>query len=267
MGLSEILIKIDDIKAKLDAAPDFTEGELGRFREQFMVEYTYDSNAIEGNTLTLEETALVLLEGLTINKKPLRCHLEAIGHRDAFEYVVELAKKQEHLTEKMIKDIHALVLMDRPRDKGKYRDVSVSIFGALDTPPSPMQVPARMESLLKKNSEDGRHPIIKIADFHIKFEQIHPFVDGNGRAGRLIMNLELIKAGYAPVNIKFKDRDLYMSCFKDAVTKGNSLKFVEMLAKYELDELENTYFLSQEKLRVIEYKRANGLLCQPPAGS
>ena len=263
MELNQILEKIDYVKAKLDAAPNFTEGELERFREQFMVEYTYDSNAIEGNTLTLEETALVVLEGLTINKKPLKCHLEAIGHRDAFAYVVEIAKEHELLSEMTIKDIHALVLMDRPRDKGKYRDVGVRIFGALDTPPGPLQVPIEMEKLLKVYAEDTRHPIIKIADFHILFERVHPFVDGNGRTGRLIMNLELIKAGYAPVNIKFRDRDSYIACFNDYVTSGGSAKFIKMVAAYELEELERIYAMSQEKLAVQKYKKENGLECKP----
>ena len=245
--ITQILNKIDDIKAKLDAAPSFTEGELERFKEQFMVEYTYNSNAIEGNTLTLEETALVVLEGLTINKKPLKCHLEAIGHKEAFGYVSDIAKEYQDLTEKIIREIHDIVLMDRPKDRGKYREVPIKIMGALDTPPSHLEIPGEMSKLIAEYALDTRHPIIKIVDFHIKFERIHPFIDGNGRTGRLIMNLELIKAGYAPVNIKFKDRELYIDCFRDFAAKGNASKFTKLVAQYELEELGYTYDIIQRK--------------------
>ena len=247
LDINDLLEKIDNLKAKLDAAPAFNEGEMKRLREHFMVEYTYNSNAIEGNTLTLHETALVVLEGITIDKKPLKDHLEAIGHKDAFEYIIDISKDKELLSEKTIKEIHALVLMNDAQNRGKYRKVPVLISGALDTPPFPDQIPIQMGELLKGYETDKRHPIEKIADFHIKFEQIHPFIDGNGRTGRLVMNLELIKAGYAPINIKFKDRNLYINCFRDSVEKGNTDKFVEMVAKYELEELNNLIFLSSHK--------------------
>jgi len=245
--MDNILNEIDNIKAKLDAAPIFTEGELERLREQFMVEYTYNSNAIEGNTLTLEETALVILEGLTINKKPLKCHLEAVGHKEAFDYIVEISNRHEILDEATIKDIHSLVLADRPKDRGKYRIVPVMILGSQDLPPHPIHVPTEMEKLLAAYAKDTRHPIIKIADLHILFERIHPFIDGNGRTGRLLMNLELIKAGYAPVNVKFQDREAYIDCFKHYEAMGNSDKFIEMVAKYELEELKAIYNLAAEK--------------------
>ena len=247
MSLTDILKKIDLLKAQLDAAPSFNEGELRRLREHFMVEYTYNSNAIEGNTLTLHETALVVLEGLTIDKKPLRDHLEAVGHRDAFEYVVEMANKAETLSERTIKDIHALVLMNDAQNKGKYREVPVKISGALDTPPDPLQVPIQMDAMLQAYAADLGHPIVKIADFHIKFERIHPFIDGNGRTGRLLMNLELIKAGYAPVNIKFTDRASYINCFRDYAITGNSEMFTKMTAMYELEELTNLVSISSHK--------------------
>jgi len=124
MMLEQILTKIDNIKAKLDAALSFTEGELARFREHFMVEYTYNSNAIDGNNLTLSETALVVFEGLTIYKKPLKCHIEAVGHRDGFNYIIDAAKSKGPLTELTIKEIRAIVLMDRPHDRDLYMAAS-----------------------------------------------------------------------------------------------------------------------------------------------
>ena len=247
MSINELLQKINSLKAKLDEAPALNEGELKKLREEFMVEYTYNSNAIEGNTLTLHETALVVLEGLTVDSKPLKDHLEAIGHRDAFNYVIAKSKSNEPLSERTIKEVHALVLMNDAENRGKYREVPVTIIGALDTPPNPIYIPEQMEQLLKAYEVDARHPIEKIADFHIQFERVHPFIDGNGRTGRLIMNLELIKAGYAPIDVKFKDRNLYISCFRDYVTSGNSDKFIEMVAKYEIAELDNLVHISSLK--------------------
>jgi len=247
MGKQQLLQEIDNLKSKLDNAPTFNEGELKRLREHFMVEYTYNSNAIEGNTLTLNETALVVLEGLTIDRKPLKDHLEAIGHRDAFNFVITKSRDKEHLSERVIREIHSLVLMNDAENKGRYREVPVRISGALDTPPDPIHIPAKMAKLLETYEGDARHPVEKIADFHIHFELIHPFIDGNGRTGRLIMNLELIKAGYAPVDVKFKDRERYISCFKDYVESGSSDKFIEMVAKYELEELNNLVAISLHK--------------------
>jgi len=247
MSLNDVLQKIDALKAKLDKSPSFNDGELQRLREHFMVEYTYNSNAIEGNTLTLHETSLVVLEGLTINQKPLKYHLEAIGHRDAFYYIIDKSKDDEPLTERTIKEIHSLVLMDDNENRGKYRELIVHISGSKDKLPHPADVPSEMRQLLEAYKTDTRHAIVKIADFHILFERIHPFIDGNGRTGRLIMNLELIKAGYAPINIKFQDRDIYMECFRDYEQTGNSNKFIELAAKYELEELQNMIAVSAYK--------------------
>jgi len=250
MTKSETLAQIDRLKNILVSYPPLTKGELNRFREHFMVEYTYNSNAIEGNTLTLHETRLVLLEGLTIDKKPLKHHLETVGHKDAFNYIIDLSSSDEPLNERTIKEINSLVLMDSPRDRGKYRQVPVSIVGALDTPPEPISIPLHMENLLQKyhsNGNEKQHIIEKIADFHVQFEHIHPFIDGNGRTGRLILNLELIKAKYPPVNIKFKDRGLYISCFTDFAQNGNADKFLEMLLKYLLEELTNLVNIVKNK--------------------
>ena len=258
MDIKSTLKEIDNLKSKLDSAPAFSEGELERLREHFMVDFTYNSNAIEGNTLTLRETALVVLEGLTISKKPLKDHLEAVGHKEAFNYVIKISKNNQDLTERIIKEIHALVLMNQPEDRGKYRELSVMISGADNIPPHPIEIPSKMEELLNEYKVDNRHPIIKVADFHINFERIHPFIDGNGRTGRLVLNLELIKAGYAPINVKFKDRDLYIDCFRDCEEKGDSSQFIEMVAKYELEELGVMYGLIEEKRATQEFYK-NGI--------
>lgn len=218
---AERFAEIDALKAELDKRRPLTKGELKRLQEEFLVEYTYHSNAIEGNTLTLQETALVL-EGITIDKKPLKDHLEAIGHKDAFLYVQDLVKKQIPFSESIIKQIHTLVLMDRPEDRGIYRHIPVRIMGAYHVPPDPVLVPEQMENLIAAfTGNTNLHPIGRAAWFHLNFEGIHPFVDGNGRTGRLILNLMLMQSGYPPINVKYSDRKRYYEAF-DTYFRDNS---------------------------------------------
>jgi len=235
--------KIDGLKQRLTAMRPLNAGELKRLREDFNIEYTYDTNAIEGSTLTLRETALILQEDITIEEKPLRMHLDAIGHRDAFEYVVNIADSADQLTERRIKEIHALVLMTDAENRGAYRKVPVTIQGALHTPPQPYLIAPQMEALLLEYDEMKKNPNIHIieaiSEFHLWFEGIHPFIDGNGRAGRLIINLELIKAGFLPVNIKFTDRRKYYDCFDSYYGNGRKPDaLAELIAGYEVQELE-----------------------------
>lgn len=128
-----LLNMIDQKKAELDTCRPLTEGEVARLIEEFTVEYTFNSNAIEGNTLTLRETNMVL-QGLTINQKPLKDHMEAIGHKEAFDFVRELVQKQEPISERVIQQIHYLVLADKKDDRGVYRRVPVRIMGAQHEP-------------------------------------------------------------------------------------------------------------------------------------
>ena len=225
---NESLLKLIDKKKKeLDNRRPLTEGEIKRLNEEFTVEYTYNSNAIEGNTLTLRETDLVL-RGLTIDRKPLKDHMEAVGHKEAFEFVSELVKQNEPLSERIIKQIHFLVLVGNKDDRGVYRKVPVRIMGAKHEPVQPYMIEPKMEELLKKLMEGKEHIITKLARFHIEFEGIHPFIDGNGRTGRLLVNLELMKAGYPPIDIKFTDRVEYYKAF-DEYHEKNSLSAMEKL--------------------------------------
>ncbi len=232
-----ILDMIDRKKAELDAARPLTEGEAERLAEEFIVEYTYNSNAIEGNTLTLRETDLVL-KGLTVSQKPLKDHLEAVGHKEAFEFVSELVKKRAPLTESLIKQIHFLVLADKRDDRGVYRRVPVRIMGAAHTPPQPYLIPPEMERLLKSYEENEEHLITKLARFHIEFEAVHPFIDGNGRTGRLLVNFELMKAGYPPIDIKFADRTAYYAAFDDYHKTRKITAMEKLFAKYENEKLD-----------------------------
>ena len=221
------LARIDRKKIELDGRRPLTEGEVARLREEFTVEYTYNSNAIEGNTLTLRETDLVL-RGLTIDQKPLKDHMEAVGHKEAFDYVCELVKSKEPLSERIIKQIHYLVLADKKDDRGMYRRVPVRIMGAHHEPVQPYLIAPKMEQLLIDYAQRDEHIVTKLARFHIEFEGIHPFIDGNGRTGRLLINLEFMKAGFPPIDIKFTDRIAYYNAFDEYHVK-HSLSAMETL--------------------------------------
>lgn len=235
--------RIDEKLRKLNACRPLTSGEVERLRDEFLIEFTYDSNAIEGNTLTLQETALVLNEGITIGEKPLKDHLEAIGHKEAYFYVEEMVKQKTPLSEKIIRDVHSLVLMDKPQDKGQYRRVPVRIMGAIHVPPQPWEVPIQMERLLAEYHGEMRelHPIARVALFHLKFESIHPFVDGNGRTGRLLLNLELMKEGYPAINVKFADRRKYYDAFTQYHQPGGTPQGMTGIAGQYVDERLDQY--------------------------
>lgn len=228
---------IDDKKKRLGSKRQLTEGELDRLREEFAIEYTYNSNAIEGNTLTLRETDMVL-RGLTIDKKPLKDHLEVVGHKEAFDYVSELVKDNVPLSEHIIKQIHFLVLADKREDRGVYRRVPVRIMWAEHEPVQPYMIAPKMEELLINYNESTEHIITKLAKFHIEFEGIHPFIDGNGRTGRLLVNLELMKTGFLPIDIKFTDRSAYYNAFDEYHVKHNLSAMESLFARYLNERLD-----------------------------
>lgn len=226
-----IFLQIDRKKKELDSKRPLTEGEAARLNEEFIVEYTYNSNAIEGNTLTLRETDLVL-RGLTVDKKPLKDHMEAMGHKEAFDFVGELVKDNAPISESIIKQIHCLVLADKKDDRGVYRRIPVHIMGAKNEPVQPYLIEPKMEQLLQDFVKSDEHIVTKLARFHIEFEGIHPFIDGNGRTGRLLVNLELMKAGYPPIDIKFTDRMAYYNAFDEYHAKHNLSAMENLFAGY-----------------------------------
>lgn len=232
--LKQIAKKMD----QLSSLRPLTSGEVERLNEEFTVEYTYNSNAIEGNTLTLRETDLVL-RGLTINQKPLKDHMEAIGHREAFQYVQSLVAEGQPLTERVIKDIHHLVLSDKKDDRGTYRKVPVRIMGASNEPAQPYMIRPMMEQLLERYVSSHDNIVAKLARFHLEFESIHPFIDGNGRTGRLLVNLELMKAGYPPIDIKFTDRLAYYQAFEEFHAKGSIDSMENLFARYINERLDS----------------------------
>ncbi len=234
-----VLAEVEAKRERLNTLRPLTPGEVKRLRDEFMIEFTYNSNAIEGNTLTLKETAMVL-EGMTIDRKPLKDHLEAVGHRDAFLYVEEIARKELPLSEFVIKSIHSLVLMDQPEDKGVFRRIPVRIMGAFAEPVQPYLIEPKITELLAADEQrrETMKPIERIARFHLEFEGIHPFIDGNGRTGRLIMNLDLIRCGYPPINVKYTDRKKYYDAFDSYYRDGDAGAMVDLVAGYVNERLD-----------------------------
>ena len=233
-----ILEQINSFKKTLDSCRPLTPAEVEAIKEVFLVEHTYNSNAIEGNTLTLQETALVL-QGVTIDKKPLKDHLEAVGYKEAFQYIEELAKQDKDLSEYDIKSIHNLVLADRPEDRGTFRRVNVRIAGALTNPVQPYLIEPKIEELLNnyKVWSETMHIVERVAIFHLQFESIHPFIDGNGRTGRLIMNLQLIKEGLPAINIKFADRRKYYDAFDEYSRTGSTEAMIKLVGEAVISRL------------------------------
>lgn len=203
--------EIDRLKATLDGHRPLDPAIVQNLREDLIVRWTYHSNAIEGNTLTLRETK-VALEGITVGGKSLKEHLEAVNHRDAILLIEELVQKAEPLTEWAIKSLHQLILKGIDDDNaGRYRLINVRIAGAEHVPPDHVVVPELMERFIAwyRDESIALHPVERAARVHSDFVKIHPFADGNGRASRLLMNLELLKAGYPAAVLPVESRLTY----------------------------------------------------------
>ena len=207
-----LLERIERKKSDLDARRPLSAAAVGRLNEQLAIEWTYNSNAIEGSTLTLKETQLILETGLTIAGKSLREHFEVVNHRQAITRVEELASGKTPIDAERVRQIHALVLAKiDDKSAGQYRKVPVYITGAAHRPPEPSEVPR----LMAEWGEwlDGRaqelHSVERAAIAHHRLVSIHPFIDGNGRTARLVMNLLLMREGYPPTIISRVNRRQY----------------------------------------------------------
>ncbi len=233
---------LDEKKKILDSKRPLPKATLKSLEENFRLEWTYNSNAIEGNTLTLKETK-VALEGITIGGKTLREHLEAINHSEAIIMLEELISDGVELTESNIKNIHAVVMNAiEYENAGRYRTENVRISGATHVPPEAIIVPELMEKLICRYDEwrEKYHPIIVAALLHAEFVKIHPFIDGNGRTARLLMNFEAMRNGYPPIIIKAKDRLKYYDALDEGAVNGDYTKFVKLVKK-EAMEMMNEY--------------------------
>ncbi|MBU4245894.1 MAG: Fic family protein [Nanoarchaeota archaeon] len=226
-----IFLRIEEKKRRLDNIRPLSKSALEKLKERFVVEWTYNSNAIEGNTLTLNETKLVLERGLTIKGKSLREHFEAINHKNAIAHLESIAGNKESITEDLIKKLHALILKEiDDSEAGIYRSVRVRILEAIFTPPDPLKIPALMSELINwlKNEKS---PTVEVAALaHYKLVRIHPFIDGNGRTSRLLMNLILMKNGFPPAVVLNAERKKYCDRLKKA-DSGDLMPFVNMMAQ------------------------------------
>lgn len=234
--LNAMLSEIDRLKAQLDALRPLDNSSIA---EALAVEYTYESNRIEGNTLTLRETDLVIHKGLTVAGKSMREHLEAINHYEAVLFLRELVQQTIPLTESLVKQLHALVLRGIDRDNaGRYRTVPVSISGSRHMPPQPWQVPKLIEDCFVFYADQRRalHPVILAAEMHERIVTIHPFIDGNGRTSRLAMNLILLQQGYPIANIPgdMDSRLAYYSALESCNLGEDKEPFHRLIADYVL---------------------------------
>lgn len=238
--LESILTQIDALKEILNHHRNLDSFKI---HEALELEYTFESNKIEGNTLTLRETDLVINEGMTISGKSMREHLEAINHQDAIGYVKDLVSPNYILKERDILQIHQLVLRGiLPHEAGKYRKVQVMISGSNHVPPAPYLVSKEMEELMLWYHANYRniHPVILAAEMHQRLVSIHPFVDGNGRISRLLMNLILMQNGYVIANLKGEhtSRLKYYKALEKCQTENSKEDFLMLIAQTEKECLE-----------------------------
>lgn len=203
--LDTLVSTLEDLRDCIDSFRPLDQTQSKNLLEALDIEYTYESNRIEGNTLTLQETALVINKGLTISGKSLKEHLEAKNHSNSINYIREIAQDEIDITVDLLHKIHNLVLASiDPTNAGKFRNIQVMISGSRHSPPNPELVPELIRDMITfYNQHSGLIPdVILAADMHRKFVNIHPYVDGNGRTARLLMNLILIRNGYPVANIK-----------------------------------------------------------------
>jgi Fic family protein len=216
---ARLLQSIEGKKRELDRLRPLSASSVRKLNEQFTLEWIYNSNAIEGNTLSLRETEMVLARGLTIGNKSLKEHFEAINHKEGIAFLERFIQKKKNLDEDFIKDIHRIILKNiDDEEAGNYRRTNVRIVGAVHIPPNPLKIQKLINEFLDwYHQNEYLMPIPELAAWvHYKFVHIHPFVDGNGRTTRLLMNLVLMQKGYPPAVILNVDRKKYYRVLREA---------------------------------------------------
>ncbi|MDW7727933.1 MAG: Fic family protein [Candidatus Methanoperedens sp.] len=226
----KLLSRINEKMHRLNSLRPFPADAVRKLHEEMRLLHTYHSNAIEGNTLTLPETKLVLEDGITIGGKSLREHLEATNNAKAFDLIEDIAKKKKPINHVVIQQIHEVVTAGILEDSGKYRTKNVRITGSAKTPPDRSKVTKLMDDLIERIAQYKNHTVEVAAILHHRFVEIHPFIDGNGRVSRLLTNLYLIAQGYPPVVLKIEDRGKYYR-FLIAADAGNLGPFANFIAK------------------------------------
>lgn len=243
-AIKELLKDVDVLKEQLSTLRPLPEEALKKIQDALDIEYTYESNRIEGNTLTLQETALVVNEGVTISGKSMREHLEAINHTEAINYIKDIAKQDIEISERTIKEIHALILHGIDRENaGRYRTVPVMISGSTHMPPQPYLIEKQMEDFMirfKQMEEEKVHPVLIAAYLHDELVRIHPFIDGNGRTSRLLMNLYLLRNGYIIITLKGSNdaKVSYYMALEKSHTEHLSEDFQKLVVEAEIVALQ-----------------------------
>ena len=230
---------LDILKQKLDHYRPLSQEIVHTLREDLIVRWTYNSNAIEGNTLTLNETK-VALEGITIGGKSLREHFEVINHKEAIIFVEQLVSRDEVLSEYSIKSLHSLILKNiDDKNAGSYRNINVLVS----------EVASKMEEFIHwyKTTAQELHPIERACRVHIDFVGIHPFIDGNGRTSRLLMNFELMKSGFPPIVLRVEHRLAYYDALDKAHTLGDYSDFITLVSQSVEESFEPYWFVLGEE--------------------
>ena len=239
-SMNQLLKQIDDLNQQIDSLRPLKDIEVKQLKEYYRIGLVYSSNALEGNTLTETETKVVIEDGLTVAGKPVRDCLEALGSNDTFDFMYKIKSKQK-ISEKNILKLHHL-FYHRIDDEhaGKYRDVNVVVTGTDFKFPGPHQIPGLMKEMVSEIPviEQNNHPVVAAAKVHSELVKIHPFVDGNGRVARILLNLILIKNNL-PVTIipPIKRVEYIDACRKS--NKGNDYPFIELIAAMQIEALKD----------------------------
>lgn len=241
-AIQEKLTIIDGLREEWKSKKPLAGIQLQKLQEYFMVAYTYESNRIEGNTLTLQETHLVVNEGITIGGKSMREHLEAINHSEAVAYLEQLVRDQMDYGPRVLSELHYLILKGIDRyNAGKYRNVPVRISGSAHMPPQPYLLDKLMEDYFIHYDSQKKilHPVILAAEMHERLVSIHPFIDGNGRTSRLVMNLILLKHGLTIANLKgdLDSRLAYYRALEAVQVDNNPEVFYHLVADTVMESL------------------------------
>jgi Fic family protein len=245
---------IDTLKNEFNELRSLNINILRNLKTIFDIDFTYNSTAIEGNTFSYQETKVLLLDGITIGGKSVREHLEIINHKEAIDYIDVLSKKKTtELCRTDIFNIHSIILQKiDPKHAGKYRNVPVYVMQQNEKKHifcAPLLIIDEMDIFFSwLFSEKKEHPIIAAAEAHTRFVNIHPFMDGNGRTGRLLMNLVLLQNGYVPVIIKNDKRVNYLNAIETWQNENKKEDFYNIIADYEKENLEIYIKTIKEKI-------------------
>lgn len=249
MTLSTKLQQADQLKAQLNELRPLPPDVVDELRHRYTVRFTYNSNAIEGNTLSQTETEMLLDHGITVGGKTLVEHLEVVGHRDAISFIQELAESKALIRAFEIRQIHALIMQSIAREEaGQYRRISVQSAGTGYVYPPPNLIEGLMADFISwLTSPSALHPLELATEAHLRFVTIHPFRDGNGRTGRLLLNLLLLEAGYPIVVITNAQRAAYLDAIVAYQQQQGITPLLELVVNGAIESLSETLEVAQSQ--------------------